>query len=229
MLTAGAGFDSVSTRVAKDATLDLIAKAFDAAAMASQPKMVEFTWSILDMIVELASSDQAEVFFTAYFNALCQFYSDIMNMVLSQCVVPVQMASSAWQVQTTLLWTLGASFPGLWGGAWLHVGHSDIVPKAPTASTSGGSVSGRLVPTEVALKKGITTMATDTHGEAKVDKWKVWQSWSHEKEEQREHQSSPTLSVADHESSNILELIWRDAQLIPPTMAMRVQAVIMLW
>ena len=86
----------MGTWVAKGAMSDLITKAFNAVAMACQPKIKKFTQSVLDMITELVNPDQAGVFFTAYFNMLCHFNSDVMNMVLSQCVALVQMASSLW-------------------------------------------------------------------------------------------------------------------------------------
>ena len=96
MLTAGASLDSMGTQLAKGVTSDLITKAFNAVAPACQPKIKKFTQSALDMITELVNPDQAGVFFTANFNVLCCFNSDVMNMVLSQCVALVQMASSLW-------------------------------------------------------------------------------------------------------------------------------------
>ena len=146
------------------------------------------------------------MFFTVYYNALCRFNSNILNIVLSQCVVLVQMALSMWQIQTTLLQTLGASFLGVWCGAWSLMGCSDIVPKTLAARSSSVSVPLKVTP------KSIPSKSTSTPSEAKIDQQKVDKYWDHEETvEWKKQKSGPHLSIADHEGSDIMALVWRDA------------------
>ena len=120
MLLARAGLDGAVKESVDHISSTLVGKALKAVTEASGPKIRDFTHSLLDIILDLVTTEQAGVFLTTYFNTLNQFNSDLLNMVLAQCVAPVQMASAVSQVQTTMLWTLEATFPRLWGGVWAH-------------------------------------------------------------------------------------------------------------